>query len=145
MGLELAIISGVASIAQGFQQKRAADAQASYYRQVAEQQRGQRDIARFQEKKRNLAYRSQQLAQIGKAGLDLTGTPLGLVQRTAEEQELDLLINDYNAELGVSDTLAQATFKEAEGQQALLGGFSQGAQTIYGGYKTYAKLNKGDE
>ena len=149
MGIEAGVlaligtgISSGLSLASGFAQKSAADANAKYYRQVAEQQRNAREIARFQTEKQNKAYRSRQLAQIGKAGVELTGTPLGLVTRTAEEQEFDLLLQDYNTEVGVSDTLARASMQEQQGSQALLGGFTRAASTAVGGINRYADLKR---
>lgn len=141
MGIELAIIG--AMVAQGFAQKNQADANADYYKQVAANQAKARDVARYQEQKQNLAYRSNQLAQIGKSGVQLTGTPLGLVKRTAEEQEMDILIADYNAEIEQADTLQRAAMQEQAGDQALLGSITSAATMGYDMKQTSGSLSQG--
>lgn len=142
MGIELALVSAGLQVFSGLQQYRQAEANAKYYRQVAENQRAARDVSRFQEERRNKAIRSAQLAQIGASGVELTGSPLGYVKRTVEEQEIDILLADYNAEVAATDTESRAAFQEQQGQSALLGSIGGAAQTVYGGYQRYDMLNK---
>jgi len=148
MGIDpvtLMIIQGVSTVISGFQQKRQADANADYYRQVAENQVKAREVASWQERRRNQTMRSQQLANIGASGIELTGAPLGYVKRTAEEQELDILMADYNAEVGASDTLMRASIQEEEGNQALLGSITSAASTGYNQYQDYKRFKKPKE
>ena len=61
------------------------------------------NLEAMQQAKRDKAFRSTQMAQIGKSGVQLSDSALNLVQRTAAEQEIDVLTRKYNTQVGISD------------------------------------------
>ncbi len=114
--------TGVLGAVQGAQSAKAAGK--LQQQQLAAQQaqlKAAGELQVFQQEKRNRQLRSAQLAQIGKAGI---APPLALIEKTAAEQELDLLVTKYNTQLGISDIEAQkqlAGFEaEEEAKRSLL-------------------------
>ena len=80
-----------------------------------EQLKASSELAAAQQAKRDEALRSAQLAQIGKSGVQLSDSALNLVQRTAAEQEIDVLTQKYNTAIGLSDLEQEAKVAKFEG------------------------------
>lgn len=154
----MAIIAGVGQVFQGFQQAsaqedaaKAAMRQAEYNAQIQRQQAAQiLSNQRLQEQQKRKAFKartSSQLAQIGKAGIELSGAPLSLVGRTIAEQELELLNDKYNADIQAYNARAGAQVSLMEGstiaeekynqaQSSRMGGLTGAGGTILGGYQS---------
>lgn len=114
--------AGTAFTAAGqMQAGQAAKQQANYnaaiQRQQAQQVLQNQKFQEYQQKKINKQKVSSQLAQIGKSGILMEGTPVALVSRTMAEQELDLLNKKYNADIKANELESAALLTEFEGSQ----------------------------
>lgn len=154
--LTMAIISGVGTVVQGFQEASAAEAaaeaaqrQAQYNAQIQRQQAQHiLENQRIQEAQKRKAFKARtgaQLAQIGKAGIELAGSPLSLVGRSIAEQELELLNDKYNADIQAYNARSGAHVSLMEGStiateqygrasSARTGALFGAGGTILGGY-----------
>jgi len=154
MGLELGAIttalktaSTVASVGSavgGFIQSR--NQAAAQQESIAIQQqrlRDQENLRTFQQNRINRQIRSQQQAQLSKAGITLTGSAAALTRRTAAEQELDLLVNQFNTDLQIEDLDQESNAVGLRAQGEQLGSLIQ-IPTILGGVNLGGSSNGGD-
>ena len=177
MGATLSTISTIAGIAgtgmqiygaisQGQQQKQAEDYNAQVARQQAEAYRNKLPIIEYQKevvtekgkleeyRKRRAArfLRSEQVALYGKAGVQLTGSPLEVIIDSASQAELDIMIDKYNtrldlynldieaynAEVGARRAESEAQYKSYLGKQYQREGYFKAAQTLLTSASGYA-------
>lgn len=116
LGATLSTLGAVATGLSAVSSLGAASAQEDMARQQQQQLSAQGDLRRYQQIKANKQIRSRQLAQIGKSGIQLTGSPLQLVQNTAAEQEIDILVDKYNTQLGISDIGQESNLAASRGR-----------------------------
>ena len=116
-GIETVVLGAVAGgqALSAYSQFQAGRAEAKIARQRQEQLKASSELAALQQAKRDKAFRSQQLAQIGKSGVQLSDSALNLVERTAAEQEIDVLTQKYNTAIGLSDLEQEAEVGKFKG------------------------------
>jgi hypothetical protein len=95
---------------------------------VTESRLGQFEIS--QQRKADVAFRGKQLAQIGKSGLVLEGTPLDLIGQTAEEQELGILTMQFNSKQRQRSLRGQAAVKRKQATSQRFAGSVGAASTL---------------
>lgn len=156
MGLELAAITSalkvagtVASVGSAvggvIQSRNQASAQQHSIAIQQQRLRDQEGLRTFQQNRINRQIRSQQQAQLSKSGVTLTGSAAALTRRTAAEQELDLLVGQFNTDLQIEDLdqESNAVGLRSQGEQlqsliqipTILGGLTGGPEN-FGGEET---------
>ena len=127
------------------QQGIAANQQAKYNAQVAEQRaeaaRKASEIAKYQIERRKRRMLSRQKALYAKAGVTLEGSPLEVLADTASQFELDKAISNYNYGVEVSRNLSEANFQRYAGKQRRTAGFMNAGTTILGGMSKFKSLS----
>jgi hypothetical protein len=145
----LTAVSTAASVLQGFQRASGAEEQATYnaaiQRQQAQQILNNQRISEEQKRKVNRARISSQLAQIGKSGVELSGSASGLVSRSIAEQELEILNDRYNAEVQAYNVGSGAALTEFEGDTLASEARAGAAEDLFSGGKKLVKLRKAGE
>lgn len=113
IGTTLGALGAVGGAVSSYQ---AGKAQAKIAGQKQQQLQASADLQASQQAKLNKQLRSKQLAQISKAGIELSGGALNLATQTAAEQEIDILTQKYNTQLGLNDLAQQGNIAEFEGK-----------------------------
>lgn len=124
------IVQGVGEIIGGVQANRAAQFNASVSKANAQaiRQSAEFDIGRQRREAKRL--KSKQIAGYAKAGVRLEGSPLEVLLSSASEAELDAMIIDYNARVGIAQAGAQARQYRRIGKTALWQGVFGGTKTL---------------
>jgi len=120
------------SVLQGVQQAGAGRAQAKVARQQATLEQRAATTEERQSRREAERFRSSQLARFGKAGVTLAGTPLGVIEETAEQQELDALLIRFGGKSKSSRALSEGALAKQRGKQALIGGAISAGATLLG-------------
>ena len=120
-------------VLSAYSQFQAGRAESKIARQKQEQLKASSELAAAQQAKRDEALRSAQLAQIGKSGVQLSDSALNLVQRTAAEQEIDVLTQKYNTAIGLSDLEQEAKVAKFEGTTGAVSSLLKVPQTVLSG------------
>ena len=116
------VISGLASIAQGFisakRQKNAYNFNSSMAELQGRMTRLSADIAIKDIRKKAQTAFSSQRALYAKAGVRMEGSPAAVMLNTAKEYELDALYADISAEYNVGNLRQSAALNRMEGESA---------------------------
>lgn len=138
MAAALSIVGGVISAIGAISAANAQARAAEYNAQVAERNRiailAQADneaIDKTRENERRLAVVR---AAYGKAGIDLAGSPLDVIQDTAIEQQLDVSRIRYEGELKAIGQQDQATLYRMEASNARTAGSISAVGALFGGF-----------
>jgi hypothetical protein len=127
------VVTAGAQVAGGIQAMQAGKAQAKVSRQKAEAEQRASALEERQHREQARRFRSTQLAKFAKAGVLITGTPLGVLTETAEQQERDALTIRYGGQVRKGKALSEASLAKQRGKQGLVGGGISAAGTILGG------------
>ena len=146
-GAEIALIAGVvsagATVASGVQQQKAGKAQQQVANQAAESEKRANNLEQRNLARRNRLVLAKQQALAGKSGLVTSGSLLDTIDQTASEQERDLLLNKYNSDVSVNQTIDQGRIAKRQGDQALFGSVLQATSTAASAGATNNKLKRG--
>lgn len=109
---------------------RAYETNAGIARQEADliRQRAGLDIARKQKQAKR--FMGRQVASISKAGVLLEGSPLDVIQDSAAEAEMDIMITDYNARLAVQAKMSEADQLKRAAKSERISGYVQAGSTL---------------
>lgn len=125
------------------QASKSAEAMADYNAKVAQQQaKHQREVGDENARRRreiNLRYLSTQRAQYAKAGVQMTGTPLAVLGKTASVLEQEALDISYQAELAAQRSFSEARMARFEGAAQSRAYLYQGAGSLLSGVGTAAQ------
>ena len=137
--IQMAIIGGMVlqagtAIMQGQAANTLAKHNAALSRQRAKavRQRGVIETARLKTSQRLLA--GTQLVQGKKSGITTSGSPLEVMAFQANQDELDLMLLDYETELAARGHLNQASAQRFEGRLAATAGLLKAGSSITSGY-----------
>jgi len=139
MGLEAAVlgmtvISGImqamGSIQKGSSMQRAEEYNATVARQQAAAIRTSADLDIYRQKREARAMKSKQEALYSKAGVQLSGSPLEVMVDTAANYNLDQMITDYNAKVGISRAENEAQYDTYLGQTYANEGLAKAGRTL---------------
>ena len=117
-------------ITQGIQANRASQFNAAVSRANAQAIRQSADLDIYRQKKTARRLKGAQIAGYAKAGVRLEGSPLEVLLDSASEAELDMMITDYNARVGIAQAEAEAKQYERAGKVALRQGLFAGVKTL---------------
>jgi hypothetical protein len=115
---------------QAKSQAKAAEYNASVARQEAQAIRTQADYSIYQQRKKKLALTATQTALYSKAGVLLEGSPLDVINDSAANAEMDIMITDYNAKVGMAQQESQARLSEYQATQYKQAGKASAMQTL---------------
>ncbi|KKL86659.1 hypothetical protein LCGC14_1942550, partial [marine sediment metagenome] len=101
--------------------------------------RASRELERGREKKDIARIIGTQQALFTKAGVTLEGSPLDVIQQTAENLELDVLIGDINARIRESRLSSEVSQRRIAASAARSRGVSRAGATLL---STVAKTGK---
>lgn len=137
-----AVVSAAAAIHSGRQSAAAADTNARIMEAEAEQARttAQYNADIHREKVRRAL--SAQRAMHGRTGLDTSGTPLLVLEDTAEQGELDALVIKYGGDIAAAGKRSGAYLQRMQGRTAETLGYMKAGSTLLGAaaqYKAPAK------
>lgn len=124
------VLQGIGQITQGIQANRAEQFNASVARANAQAIRQSADLDITRQRKAARRLKSAQIAGYAKAGVKLEGSPLEVLLDSASEAELDMMITDYNARVGMAQQEAQAKQYQRAGKTALMQGLFAGGKTL---------------
>ena len=145
-GVEIALLAATTISAAGaLQAGKSQQDMAEYNARVAEQsavaatEKAAYDEQIHREQVRKVL--SKQRALYGKSGVDMTGSPLLVLEDTAKTGELDALAIRYGGEIEASRARSGAGLSKAQGSQARTASYLQAGTTLltggsqaYGGY-----------
>ena len=117
-------------ITQGIQANRAQQFNAAVSRANAQAIRQSAELDIYRQKKAARKFKGAQIAGYAKAGVRLEGSPLEVLLDSASEAELDMMITDYNARVGIAQTEAEAKQYKRAGKTALMQGLFAGGKTL---------------
>lgn len=120
-------VAGLIGGVQGFAQS---GVQADIARQQAANQANINAINEAAQRRRNKQLLSAQAAQLGKSGVQLTGTAGTFLQRSAFEQELDALSVKYTGQQSEASILSEIPGIESAGRRSLFTGLQSGATLL---------------
>lgn len=134
------VMSGISSYQQGQSQEaiNKYNAKVSVQEATARKQSGQ--LASQQEQERTQRLLSAQVAGYGKAGVTMEGTPLVVQIKTAERAAFDDLVNKYNTEVGVGQSLSEAELYRKKGNIASRAGLMGAGASLFSGITDMAKI-----
>ena len=89
-----------------------------------------RELERGPEEKRLKSYISTQRAIYAKAGVNLSGSPITVMEETSAAGELDLIIGDINASIEQSRLESEADISRAEAQSRRATGKTRAGLTL---------------
>ena len=136
-------ISAVGAIQQGKAAKKAAEYNAAVQRNQAIAARQKAEFDADRARAQAAALRSKQRTAFAKGGVALEGTPLLVLEQTAEAQELDAQAILYGGEVSATGYEAQAGLSEIEGAAAQQAGvFGAGATLLTGAGGTALEYQK---
>ncbi len=152
-GVEVAAISAGLAAAVGavgaISQSRAAANVADYNAKVAENDAiAVRQASQFEEQRvreRNQRLMASQKAAFGAAGVRAEGSPLMVLQSTAEDAEIDALAVRYSGSIQEARAKSEAAAARADGRAARTGGFFRAGTSLLTGASGVAKSGIFDE
>ena len=124
------ILQGAGQITQGIQANRAQQFNAAVSRANAQAVRQSADLDIQRQRKAARRLKGAQIAGYAKAGVRLEGSPLEVLLDSASEAELDIMITDYNARVGIAQAETQTKQYKRAGRVALQQGLFAGAKTL---------------
>jgi hypothetical protein len=137
------LVGTVVSVAGAIGQSQSQGQQYDYNAQVAEANaQAARQSAAFEEERtRERARRLQgsQRAAYAKAGVQMVGSPLEVLDETAIEAELDAQAIRYGGAVRAGQELSQAEIDRRRGREARGGGYVSAGATILTGVSQFAK------
>lgn len=124
--------------AEGQRQEAQAYAQAEQYniavaKQEIEVSRVARKLERRREKEAATRFTSTQQAMFAKAGVRLEGSPLDVMEESAKNMELDILINDINQSIDQSRLESEITLRDYQAREAIRAGKVRAGVTLLTG------------
>lgn len=125
-----AVMGVMGAIQSGEAQKKAADynAQVAENDAIAKQQAAAFEEERQRERaRRELAFAR---AQAGGSGTTMSGSPLDIMARSAENAELEALAIRYSGQLGANASRSQAAADRMQGKIAQQAGYMQAGTTL---------------
>ncbi len=126
-------IGAAGSIVSGVQGAQAAafNARVAENRARAEQARANFEIERMRENARQV--RGAQRARFASAGVQIAGSPLAVIEDTAEDEELEVQSILFGSRATQANLRAQAGLSRFEGQGQLFSGLTRAAGTVLSG------------
>jgi hypothetical protein len=141
-----AVVSGIAQVSQGDQQRRALHYQQDVERQNARLAREQSGVNEDAQRRMAAVVLGRQAAAAAD-GSGLSGTNADLIEQSAANAEMDALNIRYKGKLGVMSHDTQANIYGASADSASTAGYQNAAASAlssYGSYRnTQAKVNGG--
>lgn len=143
LAIAFTVVSAAGSIIQGFQEKKAADAEASLLEEqgVLQAQEAQDEAIRVANDRRKFR-KSQKLAYL-KNGVSLAGSPLLVLETTRAESQAEVNSIARRGTAQASLAFANAAQTRTAGRVALLGGFFSAAGKAATGAFAAASLGGG--
>lgn len=92
-----------------------------------------RELEKEREEKRLSSFLSTQQANVAKAGVLLSGSPLAVLEDRASDAELDIIINDINASIEQSSLRNEISQREIAGAKARAAGAVRAGTTLLTG------------
>lgn len=138
-GIEIALIGAATAMAAGGavyagdQQRKAANMNADIAEQnaIAERNKAAYDENIHRESVRKLL--SSQRALYGKSGVDMTGSPLLVMEDTAGQGELDALAIRYGGDIAAAKQRSSANLSRMQGKSAQTASYFQAGSTLLSG------------
>lgn len=143
LAIAFTVVSAAGDIVQGFQQKRAADAEADLLEQQGRLQaeEAQAEAQRVADERRK--FRKQQKLAFLKNGIVLAGSPLLVLETTRRESQAEVNAIARRGSAQAKLSFANAAQTRTAGRNALLGGFFNAAGTVASGAFSAASLGSG--
>lgn len=138
-----AVVSAVGVISSADASRRAANQNADIAEQnaIAARQKAAYDEQMHRERVKKIL--GSQRALYGKAGVEMTGSPLLVMEDTAEQGELDALAIRFGGEVSASQNRSQANLMRMQGRDAMTAGtFTAGATLLQGAGNAYGNYNR---
>ena len=80
---------------------------------------------------------SKQRALYGKSGVEMSGSPLLVMEDTIEQGEIDALAIQYGGDVESARARSQANLYKMQGRSAIVGGAARSGGTLLSGYAQY--------
>jgi len=123
-------ITALGQIQEGQQRAETEEYNANLSRQQAEivKARGKLDV--FRQKKSAKSFTSTQQAIYSKAGVALSGSPLSVIEESAANAELDILLTEFNTYSQASRLESEATESEYAAKMQRISGYKRAGTTL---------------
>ncbi len=128
------VVGATASVAGGISAMQQGKAQAKALGQQAERQKEAGELEAARKRREARFLQGAQAARFAKAGVDITGTPLQVMEETAKQQELDAMLLRFGGDIAATRTKSEGELAKRRGTSGLIKGLGSGA-TILSGIK----------
>lgn len=128
-----AVLGGAGAIYGGYKQKQALDYNAKLANQAAEQAKVKAAYDEAAHRENVAKFISSQKADYGKSGVEMSGSPLLVINDTIAKSELDALAIRYGGEIESAQLRSKGAGLRAEGQTARTMGFLGGGSSLLTG------------
>lgn len=127
------VIGGVGSFIEGNQQKAMGNYNAAIYEQQAANERTSQKLLEYQKRKSIKAVLGTQVANVGKSGIKMSGSPLEVQLDSMANASLDLSIDKYNSDVRATGYQNQANMTRWEAKNAKKASYLKGGLSILSG------------
>lgn len=123
-------IQALGQVQEGFAEARAEEFNISVARQEQGIIAAKRKVERKREVRAKERFISSQVAAFAKAGVELTGSPLDVIEDSASQLELDIILSDINASIQRSSLESEAELRGIQAQRARATGVTRAGLTL---------------
>lgn len=127
------IIGGIGSFQEGNAQKAMGNYNATIYEQQAATERTNQQLLEYQKRKTIKSQLGTQVANVGKSGIKMSGSPLEVQLDSMANASLDLAIDKYNSDVKAAGYQSSANMSRWEGKQAKKASYLKGGLSILSG------------
>lgn len=127
------VIGGIGSFMEGNQAKSMGNYNATIYEQQAANERTSQQLLEYQKRKANKAVYGTQVANVGKSGIKMSGSPLEVQLDSMANASLDLSIDKYNSDVKATGYQNQANMTRWEGTNAKKSAYLKGGLSVLTG------------
>lgn len=130
-------VSSAGQLYSGYQQSKAASYNAKVQEQaaVAAEQKAEYDETAHRQRVQSIL--SSQRALYGKSGVELTGSPLLVLEDTAKQGEMDALAIRYGGDVEAAQQRSGAALSKMQSSSALTSGVLGAGSSLLSGYSKY--------
>lgn len=130
IGLGGGILKSVTQLSAGQKEQEAFDYNAGIAEQEAELIKQGADLDEYRSRKRLKSFTGEQIASYAKSGVELTGSPLDVIQDSIANAELEISIDRFNSETAASKKKSEAKRGRQYGKDARTSSYLKAGGTL---------------
>ena len=127
------LIGGIGSFQEGKDIGKMGNYNATIYEQQAASERNNQQLLEYQKRKVIKSQLGSQVANVGKSGIKMSGSPLEVQLDSMANANLDMAIDKYNSDVKTNAYQNQANMTRYEAKQAKKKAYTQGALSMLSG------------